>query len=722
MIRRGQRSEGIYIVHSGEIDLLYSEKPRIPLITLDQGGILGENFILGEPEIMTSSVRSKECILIYVPLAYLLDRMKSQLESKQILSRLRNFSIAKLVVHKTELKNFITVVNSILSSIQRKHVDYQSWKGCSRKALKEVLNDVRLDILEYLSYDNEFDPRMQELVTEAVNFSLIRYSHSDGTVVDLYDKRLPVVDHEVIASEHNSILEINHTKQFKQVKSLETRVPEISDKSIQTQRQRRIISLVNRSDAPTRKEALTEIEQTPQKEQKEAKIAFKEQLAEIRNNLLSKQQQDRKKYSNTNESPSLAVPKQDDHPYKSQAGVVSNPILDQLDSIEYRGMLKPGSARIVRGKLQQNDQPRSWSSDKCVKSHKNSTENVQRSHSVMQRLTPVKQTGHLLGKWDAGAATPSTHGKVTMPCPKVLSTKPKTKDSDTEGGYLPTEPRASLPRIVSGLTKNPFMKPNDPKQKTNGQRFGEKNDVAVVGDGQVNTTDAKGNGLKRRIPKTESFRKSTKILCTVIKSGLVGEIKHTVESLSHLLDPTVVNLGFWESLDPKSLFASVAAETLSVHCLRTTRSNNGIACLISKKRKANNEYLAILEEREDKNTVNALLGNQDNLLAAQEYQNLDLDGMDDGLDFDGEESICSEWFEDFPYGSREEMDDQVTDTTHPLLDLSSLQFQSEMQQVHFNTLAKFNLTKMNYKLRMSTFCKNLSQIEMSLDRIHTMYQ
>lgn len=784
IIKRGQVSEGIYIVHSGEVDFLYSDKPRIPLITIGHSGVIGDSFILGEPELMTASIRSDECVLLYIPLAYLLETIKNETTKKQVLSKLNGFSLAKLIMHKVELVNFLTIVNSILSLIQKHRPQFKDWKGCSRKTLQAILNEIEFEIQDYLSYDHEYDMRLQELVREAVHFNVFRFVRGDLSANNLYDPRLPVADHEQIASEMNSRIETNPTREFKiSKKHTKTEEPqEVSE--VQTQRQRRIVSLIEKSDAPTRKEA--SIENEPMVGAPpvfKLKINAKKKMAQITRVpatfTFGRPGNDRFQFDSTRNVMIQGTPN------RSQAGPPSNQILDQLDSIEYRSSPRSSSVPCVdRG--QPESPHKRCRSVESLEIMQSAAEKYLRSQSVLAKLKPLLKRGAMTSDWPTNPRRLiSELPKVVLPPPKLLSPQPRRKDSNIECNSLAEEPGHFIPRVKDPMMFNRFKRkdtielaiglaaveksPQDPIVLEDKNR--PKNSLLhlVSTPGRLSTAPGSQNRIElprdvqhelERIEETpkaqfhsllaqptptnapskqanpsnlrsRTLRNKTKVLCTIIKSGLVGPIELGAAALPLVLDPTAVNITKFTLLEPNDLFTKIAKDLLAVHCVRGNKCSKSRQSVL-KKRNNQNRYLAILDEKEDMaSSALGALGHNDNLLAAQEYQNLDLEGGLNPFHMSDQDSVCSTWHGDFPYTETEEITAGVFGSLlhpsgpseipeHNLLDQQK--HTNSLSDEVFNTRARFSLVQRRCKVITANIAKELHELIVLLDRIENLQQ
>lgn len=784
IIKRGQVSEGIYIVHSGEVDFLYSDKPRIPLITIGHSGVIGDSFVLGEPELMTASIRSNECVLLYIPLAYLLETIKNETTKKQVLSKLNGFSLAKLIMHKVELVNFLTIVNSILSLIQKHRPQFRDWKGCSRKTLQSILSEVEFEIQDYLSYDHEYDMRLQELVREAVHFNVFRFVRGDLSASNLYDPRLPVADHEQIASEMNSRIETNPTREFKiSKKQTKTEVPqEVSE--VQTQRQRRIVSLIEKSDAPTRKEASLEYEPivgAPPvfKLKKNAKKKMGEITRVPATFTFGRSGNELFQFDSTR------IVMIQRTPYRSQGGPPTNQILDQLDSIEYRSTPRSNSVPCVdRG--QPESSHKRCRSVESLERMQSAAEKFLRSQSVLAKLKPLLKRGAMTSDWP----TPprqliSELPKVVVPPPKLLSLQPRRKDSNIECNLPTEEPGHFVPRVKDPMMFNRFKR-KDTIELATGLAVVEKSPQGpivledknrpknsllqlVSTPGRLSTAPGSQNRIElprdaqrelervEETPKTQfqtliagpsptnapnkpitpnnlrsrNLRNQTKVLCTIIKSGLMGPIELDAAALPVLLDSNAVNITKFTLLEPNDLFTKVAKDLLAAHCVRGNKCSKSRQSVL-KKRKNQNRYLAILDEKEDMaSSALGALGHNENLLAAQEYQNLDLEGGLNSFNMSDKDSVCSTWHEDFPYIEIEEIAAGVFGSHfHPsdpneipeynLLD--SPKHTNSLSDEVFNTRAHFSLVQRRCKVITANIAKELHELIVLLDRIENLQQ
>lgn len=793
IIKRGSLSEGIYIVHSGEVDFLYSDKPRIPLITVGPSGVIGDNFMLGEPELMTSSVRSDECILLYIPLAYLLEKTKDESIRKQVQLRFNRFSLAKMIIHKAELVEFLTIVNSILSLIEKHRPQFKEWKGCSRKALQSILTEVEFEIQDYLSYDHEFDTRLQPLVTQAVHFNIFRFVNEDSSSKNLHDPRLPVADHEMIASEMNSRVEIKPSRQFKNSK-LGHKMYQDPDElfEIQTQRQRRIVSLIQKSDAPTRKEAsmdhdpmITAFPSLKPKKKINKQMSKKPKVPATFT------------FGKPREEPKFQGPNCNllgqGYLKKTGAGSPSKQS-DRMDSIDCLLTPRSNSAPFLERAVRQSTHKR-FQSDPTIQGIKPSDGLYQRSQSALDRVRLIQKKERPADDYSVPFREfGSLRFNSFVPRAKQLSPKPQRKDSKIETDWLAEEPEHKIPRVKNLANFNRFKKMNSielargqasaekplnstlipegqtrPKNsllnlvatpgrlstapgsqqlidfsqnvqtKIELQNDGLKTALPIIENEQNPTKETEANSQKQviRPPKgsrnqhTQSLRNKTKVLCTIIKSGLVGPIEADSAALPLLLDPTVVNVPKLTSLEPNELFTKVAKELLALHCVRGNKFGK-CRNSMTKKRKNRNRYLAILDEKEeDALGLYGALRPNDGLLAAEEYQNLDPGREFHTFEASDKESVYSSWHGDIPYleqadinpnnvgastqpaqppkNPRNSMTDQPTSISNPMEEI-------------FNTEARFSLVKRRCKVITARIAKDLAELNILLDRIEKLQQ
>lgn len=54
ILKKDQFSDSFYLLYTGKIDLMYDESSSTPLLSLSEGGILGDSMLINEPELMTS--------------------------------------------------------------------------------------------------------------------------------------------------------------------------------------------------------------------------------------------------------------------------------------------------------------------------------------------------------------------------------------------------------------------------------------------------------------------------------------------------------------------------------------------------------------------------------------------------------------------------------------------------------------------------------------------
>lgn len=54
VVHKNRFASGVYLVLYGSVNLLFDDKSKTPLFTLEDGGMIGDAMVIDEPELMTS--------------------------------------------------------------------------------------------------------------------------------------------------------------------------------------------------------------------------------------------------------------------------------------------------------------------------------------------------------------------------------------------------------------------------------------------------------------------------------------------------------------------------------------------------------------------------------------------------------------------------------------------------------------------------------------------
>jgi len=206
VLRKKEKSDGLYLIVSGKVDLLYCEKTKNALFSLGEGGVFGDNITIGEEETMSTVVSSKELVVLHVSMEHFSRIIRT---SPQISSNVKCFTIFKYIIYKIERDRFINIVEGVLRLISKRHKNHMAWKGKSRAAMRKLLDDLLYDCIDYLSYDFENDELMLRRVYRQVCHEVVEYTESKERLMLVASQVNEVaVDYEDVASENNCGLEV----------------------------------------------------------------------------------------------------------------------------------------------------------------------------------------------------------------------------------------------------------------------------------------------------------------------------------------------------------------------------------------------------------------------------------------------------------------------------------------------------------------------------------
>ena len=206
VLRKKEKSDGVYLIISGTVNLLYCEKTKNVLFSLGEGGVFGDSITIGEEETMSTVVSSKELVVLHVSIENFMRIIKT---SPQITSNVKCFTLFKYIIYKIERDQFMKVVEGVLRLIGKRHKNHMAWKGKSRTAMRKLLDDLFYDCIDYLSYDFENDEQMLRRVYRQVCHEIVEYAENKERLMLVASQVNDIaVDYEDVASENNIGLEV----------------------------------------------------------------------------------------------------------------------------------------------------------------------------------------------------------------------------------------------------------------------------------------------------------------------------------------------------------------------------------------------------------------------------------------------------------------------------------------------------------------------------------
>ena len=225
ILKKGEKSDGFYLILSGTVQMIYNEKSLSPIFQLSEGGIFGESCLLGESEVMSSLVTSKELILIHISEECLSSFLSSNHESSS--SKIKSFCLFKHIIYKVEFDRFNSLVDGVLMHISKRHTNFIDWKSKSRKAIERLLDDLYYDCLDYLSYDYDHDHATLMRVFHEVKVEILEYiEDAERVVLCSRTSQKDPIDYEDIASEK---VEGLHVRMFEHQNIIEPEMEVILD-------------------------------------------------------------------------------------------------------------------------------------------------------------------------------------------------------------------------------------------------------------------------------------------------------------------------------------------------------------------------------------------------------------------------------------------------------------------------------------------------------------